>query len=86
MKTLKLTIIYFLAITLLIAAFSTSNNNINNQLNNYSPVSISLYDTIFHMDSVLFDAFNTRNLDKLKKFFSEDLEFYHDLGGVTNYQ
>jgi len=86
MKTPDTTIFYYLAITILIASCSTSNNNINNQLNKYSPGSTGLYDTIVHMDSVLFNAFNTRNLDKLKTFFSEDLEFYHDLGGVTNYQ
>ena len=56
------------------------------QLKNYSPLSKGLYDTIAHMDSVLFNAFNTRNPDKLKTLFSEDLEFYHDLGGVTNYK
>jgi hypothetical protein len=44
-----------------------------------------LYDTIAHMDSVLFNAFNAHNLDKLKTLFTDDLEFYHDLGGLTNY-
>jgi hypothetical protein len=85
-RELKTTILPFLATTLLIAACSTSNNKTNKLLNNYSPISIGLYDTIVHMDSVLFNAFNTRNLDKLKMFFSEDLEFYHDLGGITNFQ
>jgi hypothetical protein len=37
------------------------------------------------MDSVLFNAFNAHNLDKLKTLFTDDLEFYHDLGGLTNY-
>lgn len=55
-------------------------------MNNYTPVSTGLYDTIVQMDSILFNAFNTRDFDKLKTFFSEDLEFYHDLGGLTNYQ
>lgn len=55
-------------------------------MNNYTPVSTALYDTIVQMDSILFNAFNTRDFDKLKTFFSEDLEFYHDLGGLTNYQ
>jgi hypothetical protein len=45
-----------------------------------------LYDTIAHMDSVLFEAFSTHNLDKLKTLFTDDLEFYHDLGGLTNYE
>jgi len=45
-----------------------------------------LYKEIAHMDSVLFEAFNAGNLDKLKTLFTEDLEFYHDLGGLTGYQ
>jgi len=52
----------------------------------YIPVSKDLYDEITHMDSVLFDAFNAQDLEKLAMFFSEDLEFYHDKGGLTNYQ
>jgi hypothetical protein len=37
------------------------------------------------LDSAFFDAFNKRNISVLQTFLSEDLEFYHDLGGVTNY-
>ena len=44
-----------------------------------------LYSTIAHMDSVLFNAFNSRDVEKLNTLFTEDLEFYHDLGGLTNY-
>ena len=85
MKIFKAITFFILTITLLISACSTSKSNKSNQLNNYSPVSKDLYDTIAHLDSVFFNAFNTRNFDKLKTFISEDLEFYHDLGGVTNY-
>jgi ketosteroid isomerase-like protein len=52
----------------------------------YIPVSKDLYDEIAHMDSVLFDAFNARDIEKLATVFSEDLEFYHDKGGLTDYQ
>jgi ketosteroid isomerase-like protein len=45
-----------------------------------------LFDEVSHMDSILFTAFNRRDLDKLKTLFTEDLEFYHDLGGLTSYQ
>ena len=34
----------------------------------------------------MFDAYNSRDLDKFVSFFSKDLEFYHDRGGLTNYQ
>ncbi|WP_218162189.1 nuclear transport factor 2 family protein [Chitinophaga sp. CF118] len=38
------------------------------------------------MDSVMFDAFNTQNLNILKTVFAENLEFYHDKGGLTDYK
>ena len=86
MANIKTTTFYFLMTASLIAACSTPKNNITNQSKTYSSVSEELYNTISSMDSLLFNAFNTRYLDKLKAFFSEDLEFYHDLGGVTDYK
>lgn len=44
-----------------------------------------LYNTILHMDSVCFDAFNAYDMEKLKKVFADNVEFYHDLGGLTYY-
>lgn len=46
----------------------------------------SLYKEIARMDSVVFHAFNTRDIEKFKSLFTEDLEFYHDKGGLTNYE
>lgn len=40
---------------------------------------------IAYMDSVLFYAFNTCDVTISKSLFTEDLEFYHDAGGLTNY-
>ena len=85
MKIIKPVTFFILAITLLTSACSTSKTNISNQSTHYSPVSKDLYDSIAYLDSVFFNAFNTRNLDKLKTLISENLEFYHDLGGVTSY-
>lgn len=44
-----------------------------------------LYREIEVMDSALFAAYNTQDIEKIKTFFDEDLEFYHDKGGLTNY-
>jgi hypothetical protein len=44
-----------------------------------------LTNKIAYMDSVLFYAFNTCDVNMLKSLFTEDLEFYHDAGGLTNY-
>jgi hypothetical protein len=45
----------------------------------------ALFKAIGHMDSVMFNAFNTQDLAVLKTVFAENLEFYHDKGGLTNY-
>lgn len=44
-----------------------------------------LYKEIAHQDSVLFNAFNHRDLETFKSKFTTDLEFYHDKGGLTDY-
>jgi hypothetical protein len=48
----------------------------------YPAGSKSLYDTIVQLDSALFHAYNTCDLVKYSAFFSENLEFYHDRGGL----
>ena len=35
------------------------------------------------LDAALFDSYNRCDLDKFITFFSDDVEFYHDQGGVT---
>lgn len=36
------------------------------------------------MDSVFWDAYNTCDLEKMMSFIGENVEFYHDKGGVLN--
>lgn len=52
---------------------------------NSSVASDSLQIEILRMDARLFDAFNRRDLATQKSIFAKDIEFYHDKGGVTNY-
>jgi uncharacterized protein (TIGR02246 family) len=47
------------------------------------PSDDELFKTIAALDSAVFDAVNRCDLEKVGTFFAEDLEFYHDLGGVT---
>ena len=35
------------------------------------------------LDNALFDAYNKCDLEKFATFFVDDVEFYHDQGGVT---
>jgi ketosteroid isomerase-like protein len=53
---------------------------------NRSATSGELFDTIARMDSAIFDAFNKHDVDRLMSMFTDDLEFYHDTGGLTNYR
>jgi hypothetical protein len=39
--------------------------------------------TMASLDSALFDAYNQCDLEKFGTFFIDDVEFYHDQGGVT---
>ena len=44
-----------------------------------------LYEEIAMQDSLMFAAYNTQNLDKLKTYFSTDLEWFQDNSGLLNY-
>lgn len=51
----------------------------------YQPDDQKLYDTIVHLDSVFFAAYNncTLQLNEYAAFYSDSLEFYHDKGGLS---
>ena len=42
-----------------------------------------LFRTIASLDAAVFDAYNRCDLEKFSSFFTDDLEFYHDQGGLT---
>lgn len=39
--------------------------------------------TVAALDRALFDSYNRCDLEKFASFFADDVEFYHDQGGVT---
>ncbi|RYF99431.1 MAG: nuclear transport factor 2 family protein [Chitinophagaceae bacterium] len=43
-----------------------------------------LSQTILHLDSLFWNAYNSCDDVKSRVFFADDLEFYHDKGGITN--
>jgi ketosteroid isomerase-like protein len=47
-----------------------------------APTSTELYNEIARMDSILFNAFNTQDINKFKSLFTEDLEWFQDNGGL----
>ena len=86
MKTINAITFLTLTTAVLNFACTTSKSNSGSQVKDSSQISRELYDSITYLDSVFFNAFNTRNLGKLEALLSDNLEFYHDLGGVTNYK
>lgn len=48
-------------------------------------VNPELYLEIAKQDSLVFTAFNTRDTTVFKAMFAQDLEFFHDKGGLTGY-
>ena len=70
---------------LLLITFSCTSNKKGTGTNISAPVSAELFKTIAGLDSLIFEAFNKRDIVTLQSFLSDGLEFYHDLGGVTNY-
>ncbi len=65
-----------------ILSCSSVKNTTTNQLPSYSPESKALHDSIAYMDSVFFEAYNNCRLDKYEGLISDDVEFYHDRGGL----
>jgi hypothetical protein len=57
-----------------------------NDLKAKSPGDKLLYDSIRGVDSAMFAAFNSRNFEVFRNYFSEDLEIYQDNIGVRNYK
>ena len=87
-RTFSLAFLLVLAVLSFLVPSSvwTQTKEANTQFKRKSPAAQKLYDEIAHMDRVLFDAFNARDLDKIKTLFTEDLEFYHDKGGLDSYK
>jgi hypothetical protein len=47
-----------------------------------SPIE-KLSETILYNDSLFWTAYNTCDVESAEKFFTNDMEFYHDKGGIT---
>lgn len=84
MKKTKRSLVFVLPILIFSIACSPSKKMESSKTG--PPASIELYQAIAHMDSVMFDAFNAQDIEKLKTTFSENLEFYHDKGGLSGYE
>jgi hypothetical protein len=77
--------ILFLVSGLIFQDCSTFNHTTTEKNASFQPADKVLYHTIAQQDSLLFMAFNNRNLDGLMNFFSKNLEIYQDNKGLRNY-
>lgn len=75
-------ILVLISITTFLAC--STKNNIYRNTKNYKPDDPKLYETITALDSAFFEAYNTCNvnLEKYSSFYSENIEFFHDKGGI----
>ena len=48
-----------------------------------SDANAELYSTIKKLDSTYFTAYNKCDMDVQAKMYDEDIEFYHDMGGLS---
>lgn len=83
MKLIAHNILVILVISLCLVACSSNKQIINYT---YTTDNQQLHDTITHLDSVFFSAYNTCNinLETYASFYSDSIEFYHDKGGLMN--
>jgi Domain of unknown function (DUF4440) len=84
MKHFNITISLLLIIIILFTNCTSSKKNTYQLTKNYKPDNQQLYDTIVKLDSIFFEAYNTCNinLEKYSSFYADNLEFYHDQGGL----
>jgi hypothetical protein len=71
-------------LTILLPALVSAQNQ---DVYTYKIPSQALYDTIVHMDSVYFNAYNHCDMATQAALYADSVEFYHDRGGLeTNKQ
>lgn len=76
---------FFLKIALYLWVLFTSlflNAQVN-EIPKYTPVDVKLHKEISKMDSIFFNAYNTCDLKTQTNILHEDIEFYHDKGGLS---
>jgi hypothetical protein len=84
MPHFKTTIHILFTIAILFISCTSSKITGYQLTKNYKPDNQKLYDTIVKLDSIFFDAYNSCNinLEKYSSFYADNLEFYHDQGGL----
>lgn len=79
-KITPILILLFLCFTSLMHAQETYKEVLETE---YMPINKELYNIIVALDKDYFDAYNSCDMEKQKSFYSENLEFFHDKGGLS---
>ena len=72
---------------LLLSIFIYSSALAQNQIQKSAAITKNeLFNKIANLDSLLFASYNSKNLDLMKNFFTSDLEWYQDNGGLIGFE
>ena len=85
MKKITPRLFILFLISMILFSCTPEKSNTEVQPEEYKPVSLELFNEIAKMDSLLFAGFNEQDIEKTKLYFSDSLEFYHDKGGLADY-
>lgn len=61
---------------------SVSRKTIDNSISTYMPDDLELYNSILRLDSIFWESYNSCNMSLQSEFYSDNIEFYHDEGGL----
>ena len=78
---MKRSIVIFICLSFCFCSFAQNNNE-----KNITDKESVLYKKISQLDSELFAAYNSKNLNQMKTYFTKDLEWYQDNGGLIDFE
>jgi len=78
---MKRTIVLFIYLSFCFCSIAQNNNE-----KNITDKESVLYNKISQLDSALFSAYNSKNLNLMKTYFTDDLEWYQDNGGLIKFE
>jgi len=78
---MKNLILLLLTLSICISAFAQSQTE-----KKVAAIEKELFTKVANLDSLLFAAYNSKNLDLMKTYFTRDLEWYQDNGGLIGFE
>jgi hypothetical protein len=79
-NSIKLLTLLFLIISFI--SCKTGPEKKSTQEREYTPIDKKIFEEIKAMDKVFFDAYNNCDLEKQALIYSDNIEFFHDKGGL----